>query len=62
MLEQISAENQFILLVIGIGILFVLVLTNNKRNRKKRFEREQRNFRKNFYSKKNKKSANENLH
>jgi hypothetical protein len=62
MFDQLSAENQLILVVIGIAILFVLVLLNNKRNAKKRFEREQRNFRKNFYSKKNKKSTDENLH
>lgn len=55
MLNQLSAENQLILVVIGIAILFVLVLLNNKRNAKKRFEREQRNFRKNFYSKKKQK-------
>jgi FtsZ-interacting cell division protein ZipA len=55
MLEHISAENQLILVVIAIAILFVLVLWNNKRNQKKRYEREQRNFRKTFYNKKSKK-------
>ncbi|WP_188458388.1 hypothetical protein [Psychroflexus planctonicus] len=51
MLEEISAEIQLIFVIIVIAILFVLVLWNNKRNRKKRFDREQRNFRKNIHEK-----------
>ncbi|MFN2261441.1 MAG: hypothetical protein ABR595_05200 [Psychroflexus sp.] len=52
MLEKLSPEMQFILVIVGLAILFLLVLLNNKRNKKKRFDRDKRNFRRNFYDKK----------
>ena len=52
MLEQFSTDMQFIIVIIAIAILFFLVLFNNKRNRQKRYDRKNRNFRRNFYEKK----------
>lgn len=54
MLEELSPEMQFVLVIVGLAILFLLVLWNNKRNKSKRFNRDKRNFRKNFYEKKQK--------
>lgn len=54
MLEKVSAEIQLILVILLIAILFLLVILNNKRNQKKRFDREGRNFRTNFYNKREK--------
>lgn len=52
MLEQFSPDIQFILVIVGIAVLFLLVLFNNKRNKRKRYDRKHRNFRQNFYEKK----------
>ncbi|WP_192901725.1 hypothetical protein [Psychroflexus aestuariivivens] len=54
MLEELSPEMQFILIIVGLAVLFLLVFWNNKRNKSKRFDRDKRNFRKNFYEKKQK--------
>jgi len=54
MFEELSPEMQFIVVIVGLALLFLLVLWNNKRNTNKRFDRDKRNFRKNFYEKKQK--------
>jgi len=53
-LNALSEETQLILLIIAIAILFLLVLFNNKRNKKLRYDREKRNFNKNYYKKRKK--------
>ncbi len=55
MFNSLSEETQLILLVIGIAILFVLVSWNYKRNRDKLYDRNKRNFRKNYHKKKKRK-------
>ncbi|MFC5046428.1 hypothetical protein HN014_13810 [Aquimarina sp. TRL1] len=52
MLASLSEETQLVLAIIGIAILFGIVLWNTKRNRKKLYHREQRNFKKNYAKKK----------
>lgn len=52
MLDTLSEETQLILLVIGIAILFLLVSWNHKRNKNKLYDRDKRNFRKNYLKKK----------
>ncbi|WP_158250413.1 hypothetical protein [Aquimarina sp. I32.4] len=55
MLNSLSQETQLILMVIAIGILFALVTWNTKRNKKKLYNRDERNFRKNYSKKKSRK-------
>ena len=50
-LNSLSEETQLILLIVAIAVLFVLVLFNNKRNKKLRYDRDKRNFNKNYYKK-----------
>lgn len=56
MVSDISIEGQVLFLILLIALLFSLVIVNNKRNKKKQYERESRNFRKNFYSKRKNKT------
>ncbi len=51
-LNNLSEETQLIFLIIAIALLFVLVLFNNKRNKKLRYDRDKRFFNKNYYKKK----------
>ena len=53
LLNSLSEETQLLLVIIAIALLFVLVLLNNKRNKKLRYDRDKRNFNKNYYSKRN---------
>lgn len=53
-LKNLSEETQLVLLIIAIAILFILVILNNKRNKKLRYDREKRHFNKNYYKKKHK--------
>ncbi len=52
MLDSLSEEMQLVISVIGIAVLFVLVLWNSKRNKNKLYDRDQRDFRKNYFKKK----------
>ncbi len=52
MFESFSGETQLVLVFLGIAILFVLVLMNNRHNRNKRLGR--KGFRKSYYEKKKK--------
>ncbi len=52
MLEQFSPDIQFIIVIAIIAVLFLLVFFNNKRNKQKRYGRKNRDFRRNFYEKK----------
>ncbi|WP_219007930.1 hypothetical protein [Aquimarina litoralis] len=54
MLESLSEETQLILLVIGIAILFFIVRWNSARNKRKLYQRDSRDFRKNYFKKKKK--------
>lgn len=49
---MLSEQNQLILLVIAIAILFAIVSWNTKRNKNKLYHRDTRNFRKNYQKKK----------
>lgn len=53
-LAELSNDIQVILLIVGIALLFGIVLWNNKRNQHKRYNRDKRNFRKNYHEKKSK--------
>lgn len=53
-LKNLSEETQLVLLIIAIAILFILVILNNKRNKKLRYDRDKRHFNKNYYKKKHK--------
>lgn len=53
-LAELSSDIQVILLIVGIALLFGIVLWNNKRNQHKRYNRDKRNFRKNYHEKKRK--------
>jgi preprotein translocase subunit SecG len=53
-LKALSEETQLVLVIIVIAVLFVLVLLNNKRNKKLRYDRDKRNFTKNYYKKRRK--------
>lgn len=53
-LKNLSEETQLVLLIIAIAILFILVILNNKRNKKLRYDREKRHFNRNYYKKKHK--------
>jgi hypothetical protein len=52
MLEQLSPDTQFILVIVILAVLFLAVFLNNKSNKRKRYDRKNRDFRKNFYDKK----------
>lgn len=52
MFDTISEEAQLILTVIVIAVLFVLVTWNTKRNKNKLYNRNERNYRKNYFKKK----------
>lgn len=52
--KNLSEETQLVLLIIAIATLFILVILNNKRNKKLRYDRDKRHFNKNYYKKKHK--------
>lgn len=51
-LDNFSELTQLIIVIVIIAVLFVLVLLNNKRNKKIRYDRDKRNFNKNYFKKK----------
>ncbi len=55
MFNSLSEETQLILMIIGIALLFILVSWNTKRNKSKLYGRKKRNFKKNYFDKKEKK-------
>ncbi|WP_158447887.1 hypothetical protein [Aquimarina longa] len=52
MLEALSEENQLILMILGIAILFIAVSWNTKRNKNKLYNRKDRSYKKNYFEKK----------
>ncbi|MEB3344530.1 hypothetical protein U6A24_03605 [Aquimarina gracilis] len=52
MFDSLSEETQVILIIIGIAILFLAVSFNTKRNKRRLYDRDKRNFRKNYMNKK----------
>jgi len=54
MFDALSEETQLVLVVIGIALLFVIVRWNSGRNKKKLYNRDTRDFRKNYFKKKKK--------
>ncbi len=54
MFDSLSEETQLILMIIGIAVLFALVSWNTKRNKNKLYGRKKRNFKKNYFDKKEK--------
>ncbi|MEW7280072.1 hypothetical protein ABW636_15870 [Aquimarina sp. 2201CG1-2-11] len=49
---MLSEQTQLILTVLAIAVLFVIVSWNTKRNKNKLYNRDKRNFRKNYEKKK----------
>ncbi|SHJ54972.1 hypothetical protein [Aquimarina spongiae] len=54
MFDSLSGETQLILMVIGIAVLFAIVSWNTKNNKRKLYDRDKRNFKKNYFKKKEK--------
>jgi len=54
MFDALSEETQLVIVVIGIALLFVIVRWNSARNKKKLYNRDTRDFRKNYFNKKKK--------
>lgn len=50
--KDLSELTQLIIVIVVIAILFALVLLNNKRNQKLRYDRDKRHFTKNYFKKK----------
>ena len=50
--DSLSPTTQIVALFVGIAILFLLVFSNNKRNKGKLYDRKRRSFRSNYYDKK----------
>lgn len=53
--DSLSETTQIGLVFFILLILFLLVFFNNKKNKEKRYNRRGRNFKENFYNKKNEK-------
>ncbi|WP_298313415.1 hypothetical protein [uncultured Aquimarina sp.] len=54
MFDTLSEETQLVLVVIGIALLFFVVRWNSGRNKNKLYNRDKRDFRKNYFKKKKK--------
>ncbi len=52
MLQSLSEETQLLLVLIAIAVLFIAVMWNTGRNKRKLYDRNKRNFRKNYLDKK----------
>jgi len=52
MFDSLSEETQVILMIVGIAILFIAISWNTKRNKQRLYNRERRNFKKNYAEKK----------
>ena len=50
--DTLSPTAQIVSLFVGIAILFMLVFSNNKKNKGKLYDRKRRSFRDNYYSRK----------
>jgi len=50
--NSLSPTTQIVALFVGIAILFLLVFSNNKRNKGKLYDRKRRSFRENYYTRK----------
>ncbi len=50
--NSLSPTTQIVALFAGIAILFLLVFSNNKRNKGKLYDRKRRSFRDNYYNRK----------
>ncbi len=49
---DLSESTQVIIAIVIIGVLYFLMQANNKRNKDKRYNRKGRNFRDNYYRRK----------
>ena len=52
MFNSLSHETQSILMIIGIALLFLIVMANNRKNRTKNSDRRRRNFREGYEERK----------
>lgn len=52
MFDSLPVVTQFVLIVIGIALLFLYVFSNSKKNKEKLYKRKRRDFRKNYYERK----------
>lgn len=53
--DSLSSTSQIFIVFIGLAILFLLVFANNKRNKKKLYNRKRRNFKDNYEAKRKEK-------
>ncbi len=51
MFDTLSEETQLVIVVIGIALLFFIVRWNSGRNKRKLYDRDKRDFRKNYFKK-----------
>ncbi len=52
MFDVFSEETQLVVVIIGIALLFFIVRWNSGRNKRKLYNRDKRDFRKNYLKKK----------
>jgi len=52
--DALSPTTQIFVIFIGIAILFLAVFSNNRKNKDKLYGRKRRNFRRNYYKRKDK--------
>ncbi len=53
--DSLSNTTQIFIVFIGLAILFLLVFANNRRNKKRLYNRKRRNFRDNYEAKRKEK-------
>lgn len=53
--DSLSSTSQIFIVFIGLAILFLLVFANNRRNKKRLYNRKRRNFKDNYEAKKKEK-------
>lgn len=49
--DSLSSTSQIFIVFIGLAILFLLVFANNRRNKKRLYNRKRRNFKDNYEAK-----------
>ena len=53
--DSLSSTSQIFIVFIGLAILFLLVFANNRRNKKRLYNRKRRNFKDNYEAKRKEK-------
>ena len=52
--ESLSEHTQLAIVIIALALLYAFVLANNKRNKKKQYNRKKRDFKANYFKRKEK--------